>query len=560
MQFEDDGFTNSLGFRPIVLYDAHLDMADESLTLSRSRKEQQLPHFSTLSSCELDDIDASCSLQRPSRDLQQPTTPNTQPLPLQTEEYSPPPRSRERGFAMGDMMFNYRALGSLRSGLAPIALFSRWHFGLAVTALVLGAAEGFVRAAYRPLLLTTLNAKFNKKYDADTALLDWSGILSVLLGLFSDCMPIYGTRRKAYIALGWILSAASYASVCAIYTSQVRDVQKPDRIFGCLLEAWSVAGSFALQLSWVTALALVVGFGQRETLSERGGLAMLFLILWQGGNLVAYVTVAGLQATLTLVNASVCLASASLLALVFVVCFLHDDDELESTATLVASTKRFGVVPALRTGIIQLWEVCQEKVTYRVLFFLLTYGVLLKACDPGVHKALVDWSGFAPDGDDNVQAENPWVLVIESGAALAALLHAKWRLLNTAWRPLAITGAGIVATSTLIQATLIATNAARSKWFFSLFMAFIVWPKTWILLFVVLTTTEVTHVGCEGVTMGLVLSGRNPSVVFTCFMSSSAPFTSFLADHTTETMLKKIITAATPIDTSIGGPYELVDA
>ncbi|KAE8955679.1 hypothetical protein PF011_g31722, partial [Phytophthora fragariae] len=52
---EDSSFTNPLGFRPIVLYDTRLDMADESLTLSRSRKEQQLPH-STLSSCELDDI------------------------------------------------------------------------------------------------------------------------------------------------------------------------------------------------------------------------------------------------------------------------------------------------------------------------------------------------------------------------------------------------------------------------------------------------------------------------------------------------------------------------
>lgn len=40
---EDGSFANnSLGFRPIVLYDMRLDMADESLTLSRSRKEQQL--------------------------------------------------------------------------------------------------------------------------------------------------------------------------------------------------------------------------------------------------------------------------------------------------------------------------------------------------------------------------------------------------------------------------------------------------------------------------------------------------------------------------------------
>lgn len=400
-------------------------------------------------------------------------------------------------------MFNYRALGSLRSGLAPIALLSRWHAGLAVTAFVLGAAKGVVRAAYRPLLLTTLNEKFNRKYDPDAALLDWADMLSVLLGLFSDCMPIYGTRRKAYIALGWILSGVSYASVYGIYKDQIQDVQTPGRIFGRLLEAWSVAGSFALQLSWVAALALVVGFGQRETLSERGGLAMLFLVLWQAGNLVALIGVAELQSTLTLLHTSACLATASLVALLSVLCFLYDDDDQESTVTLAASTKRVGVVPALRTGVIQVWEVCQEKVTYHVLLFLLIYGVLLKARDPGVHKALATWSGFG--FDDSVRAESPWVLVVESGVALIALLHAKWRLLTTAWRRLAFVGVGVVVVGSLVQATLIATDTVRSKWFFSLFCGLVVWPKTWILLFIVLTATEVTHVGCEGVTMGLVL-------------------------------------------------------
>ncbi|KAE8984791.1 hypothetical protein PF011_g20645, partial [Phytophthora fragariae] len=62
--------------RPIVLYDTRLDMADESLTLSRSRKEQQLPH-STLSSCELDDIDAERSSELSPQSLQQIKTSNT---------------------------------------------------------------------------------------------------------------------------------------------------------------------------------------------------------------------------------------------------------------------------------------------------------------------------------------------------------------------------------------------------------------------------------------------------------------------------------------------------
>ncbi|KAF1779505.1 Concanavalin A-like lectin/glucanase domain [Phytophthora cactorum] len=379
---------------------ATVDTIDESLTLSRSRKEQQLPHFSTLSSHELDELDADCSSCVSSQDHHQAKTP--------TGPVSPPPRPRERGFAVGDAMFNYRALGSLRTGLAPIELLSRWHAGLAVTAFASGATVAVMRAAYRPLLISTMNDHFQRNYDPGTALLDWGDMLSVFLGLFSDCVPIYGTRRKAYVALGWILSALSYGSVYAIHLREIRGVKEPDAMFGRLLEAWSIIGGFALQLSWVAALALIVGFGQREALSERGGLATLFLILWQAGALTAHFTAAEFQSKLTLLNTSAALALTSLVALPFVLCFLYEDEQ-ESAATLI-STKRAGVLPALRTGVIQLWEVCQEKVTYRVLLFLLVYGVLLNACDPSVDKALARWSGFG-DAD-------PWVLVIMSGSEL----------------------------------------------------------------------------------------------------------------------------------------------
>ncbi|OWZ17828.1 Transmembrane protein [Phytophthora megakarya] len=499
---EDDNLTNLLGFRPIVLYDNQGNMIDESLTLSRSRKEHQLPHFSMCSSRELDGIDAKCSSHESSQH-QEAKTP-TGPI-LQTQEYSLPPRSREREFSVGDGMFNYRALGSLRSGLAPIGSLSRWHIGLAATAFASGVTAAFMHAGYRPLLLSTLNDHFQRKYDAGSTLLDWHDILSVLLGLFSDCVPIYDTRRKAYIALGWIFSALNYGSVCAIDIGEVQNVEMPDAIIGHLLEGWSIIGSFALQLSWVAALALGVGFAQREALCDRGGLATLFLILWQTGVFAGYLIVAELQEKLTLMNSSAATATTSGIVLPFVFFFLHDDDEQEPTATIVVSTKRVGVVPALRADVIQLWEIFQEKVTYRALMFMLVHGGLLNACDPGVYKALASWSGFTPI--DHVHSENPWVLVIQSGAAVVALLHAKWRLLSTAWRQLAFVGTGVVVIGVVVQVTVISTATFRSEWFFSLFTGLIAWPRSWISLFMVLTTTEVTHVGCEGVTIGTVLSG-----------------------------------------------------
>ncbi|RLN71045.1 hypothetical protein BBJ28_00006943 [Nothophytophthora sp. Chile5] len=494
----DCRFADLLGFRPVVLYDTRVDMVDESLTLSRSAKGRHLPLFSTLSSAELDEIDAECSVRVPSwdqqgvpsRDQQQVKTPvGPPPETRQQQDRLPhPPRPRDCRFAAREGFFNYRALGSLRTGLAPIALLSRRHAGLAVTAFASGATLAFLRSTYRPLLVKALTGHFPDQYDAAAYLLEWPGALSVLLGLLSDCVPLCGTRRKSYIALAWILSALSFGAACALDLQQDEGAESLESTTArSLLVACSVVGCFALQLAWVSALALVVGFGQRETLGDRGGLATLFLTV------------------VTLPSASAALATASVLALPFVLCFLRDDDEREAATTLAASTKRVGVMPALRMGVVQLWEICQEEATYRLISFLLVYGVLLQASDPGVHDALTGWSGFTSSSDDR-EADEGYVLVVQSGVVVLALLHAKWKLLGVAWRLFAFVGAGLVAIGTLAQALPIALNLVRAKWFFSLLAGLLAWPKAWLLLFTLLPSTEVAHVGCEGVTMGLVLS------------------------------------------------------
>ncbi|RLN67012.1 hypothetical protein BBJ28_00006796 [Nothophytophthora sp. Chile5] len=506
----DCRFADLLGFRPVVLYDTRVDMVDESLTLSRSARSRQLPQFSTLSSAELDEIDAECSVGVPSRDQQQVKTPvGPPPETRQQQDRLPrPPRSRDCRYAAREDFFNYRALGSLRLGLAPIALLSRRHAGLAVTAFASGATLAFLRSTYRPLLVKTMTGHFPDQYDAAAYSLEWPGALSMLLGLLSDCVPLCGTRRKSYIALAWTLSALSFGTACAFDLQREEDAESLESTTArSLLVACSVVGCLALQLAWVSALALVVGFGQRETLGERGGLATLFLAIWQAGALATHIAVTQVQreTVVTLPGASAALAAASVLALPFVLCFLRDDDEREAATTLAASTKRVGVMPALRMGVVQLWEICQEEATYRLLFFLLVYGVLLQASDPGVHDALTDWSGFTSSSDDR-EADEGYVLVVQSGVAVLALLHAKWKLLGVAWRPFAFVGAGLVAIGTLTQALPIALDLVRAEWFFSLLAGLLVWPKTWLLLFTLLPSTEVAHVGCEGVTMGLVLS------------------------------------------------------
>ncbi|TDH69577.1 hypothetical protein CCR75_007642 [Bremia lactucae] len=477
----DHGVTS---FRPIKLSDSRAEMLDKSLTLSHSRKELQLPALSRMSSHELDDIDAISY----SSDHEQVMT------PMDSISFS------QREFAFDNVLFNYRVQGSLRSGLAPIALLGSWHAGLAISAFASGATVAFVRAAYRPLLLLTMTNDYQRQYVHGTALLDWGNIFSVVLGLLSDCVPIFGTRRKAYIALGWLLCALSFASICIINIITIRSVKQSNAVFGRLLEAFSLIGSIALQLSWVAAMALIVGFGQREVLNERGGLATLFIILWQAGALTAHLAVAQFQPSLTLFNTSAAVVITSVVVLPFIFAFVQEDEQ----ESFVTFTDHMGIASALRTGFLQLWEICHEKVTHRVLLFLLLFGVLLNAKDPSVEKALASWSGFSRIND----TENPWVLVFTSAGTFVALLYAKWRLLSTAWRQLAIIGTVIMVMCALIEATLITTNTIRAKWYFAILTGLKAWPMAWLSFLTVLSATEIAHVGCEGITMGLVLSGQ----------------------------------------------------
>ncbi|KAL7687535.1 putative biopterin transporter family [Plasmopara halstedii] len=481
----EDGFPN---FRPIRLYDSHVDTINDSLTLSQSRMDP-LSDFDTLSSQQLDEIDAEGFAQD---------------LDHMTSDTNSLSSHQDRIFALDDVTFYYRALGSLRSELVPIKLFDRWHLGLAISVVASGFTASILCAGYRPLLLATMNHDFNGKYSHNTALLNWGVIFSVLLGLFSDCVPFCGTRRKAYIVLGWIVSTLSFGSVSAIYVWEFSTHEVSDAIFGRLVEFFSILGSISLQFSWVTALALVVGFGQREAISERGGLASSILIFWQLGALTANIGVAEFQTKLTLLNTSTLILIISVIVLPFVLWFLYEDDEQGSTATLTASTKQLGVVPALHTGILHLWEICQEIVTHRVLLFLLLYGMLLHVHNPNIDETLANWSEFPPSD----YVKNPWVLVIMTGGTIFALMYAKLRLLRTAWRHLALYGIGIIVFTAVVQATVIATDTVRTKWFYALSSIFRIWPTSWLLLFTVLTTTEIAHVGCEGVTMGFVLSGQ----------------------------------------------------
>lgn len=469
-------------------------------------------------------------------------------------------------FVAGKQFFNYHAFGSLREGLAPVSLLSRAHFGLAVTAIMAGLSFTFLRYGYRPLLVAYLSRHHPSQYNAAKYLLDWPGAFSVFIGLFSDCLPLRGSRRKGYILLGWFASVFAFAGIAVtnlfgastivVYDDDTelanaqdgRHDQTHDRwVFGALYVGLSFVGCFALQVAWVAALALIIEYAQREPLYKRGHIASLFLILYYGAALVVQgvitqllfptendssdstsgSTKTALQSVISLSGAGLALAVGAVVPLPFAYYMLDEDSpsgsvKFESNSGEQApplpllsrspspkasppSPSASSSSPAVPASVLLARGVTQ---LWRFCQQKVVYRILLFLF------AYVMLVGIYNQNVRNAlarwcgisAADALMVQVVQSGFTLVGLMHAKQWMLNMAWKVVGTLGVVLFVAIFLTETLPIVFNAVRTKWFYALTVGVLEWPKCWLKLYSVITPTEIATVGAEGATIGIVLS------------------------------------------------------
>lgn len=429
----------------------------------------------------------------------------------------------EHRFVAGKQFFNYHAFGSLREGLEPIKLFSRRYLGLAATAVMAGACFTFLRYGYRPLLVAYLSMHHPSQYNAAKYLLDWPGAFSVFIGLFSDCVPLFGYRRKSYIILGWLVSLAAFigilimdlfrGSAITVYDDETElanarrsmptaEQEANPRLYGTLYVIFSFVGCCGLQIAWVAALAMMIEFAQREPLYQRGHLATVVLLLYYAAALVVQGILTrllfpsddgGLTSLMSLSEAGVFLAIGSTIPLPFAIYLLRED------RTSLPTDERPPTLQALSKGVSDLWRFCQQKVVYLILSFLFAFVMIVGIYNQNVRDALARWCSVSSANQLNVQ-------VVQSGFTVVGLLHAKHWMRNTNWKLVAGLGAVLFVVIFLTETLPIVFNGLRAKWFYAITVGLIEWPKSWLKLFAVIPPTEIANVGSEGVTMGIVLS------------------------------------------------------
>ncbi|RLN88614.1 hypothetical protein BBJ28_00025003 [Nothophytophthora sp. Chile5] len=178
--------------------------------------------------------------------------------------------------------------GALREGGAP-DLTSKDSIGLLFQYAAVGLNYGTLPATVYPFLQNYLNATGAQVTTAATlVVLPWS--FKAFYGVLSDCVPIYGYRRKPWMVIGWticlimlLVMACSPAGDPYYTVSSDRDIDPAD--YTAEIEARinydaaSQAGKYVMLMFFaavgyvmadVCADSIVVDYAQREPLERRG--------------------------------------------------------------------------------------------------------------------------------------------------------------------------------------------------------------------------------------------------------------------------------------------------
>nr|CCA22349.1 FolateBiopterin Transporter (FBT) Family putative [Albugo laibachii Nc14] len=184
--------------------------------------------------------------------------------------------------------FSGRNSGALRSGLPP-SLFSKEMLGLFSQYAAVGIVYGALPGMIYPLMQNYLNVEGVQTVAARSLLtLPWS--FKAFYGILTDCFPIFGYRRRPYIAIGWSICIAMLFCMAWIPLGQpyytdvsVRHV-KPSSYTreqaatlnpsASMLEGkytgMMMLATFGYLLGDVAADAVVVEYAQREPEVTRG--------------------------------------------------------------------------------------------------------------------------------------------------------------------------------------------------------------------------------------------------------------------------------------------------
>ncbi|CAK4715658.1 unnamed protein product [Aphanomyces euteiches] len=388
------------------------------------------------------------------------------------------------------------------------------HVGLMITYAGVGVLHGaFPRTVY-PFFRMYLNMD-GYQVAACASMIDMAWSFKLFFGLVTDCVPVWGFRRRPYVLLGWIVclfflltvahlppDAPYFAKgeIVAIPNVTLRHVINPTApADGTKYILLLMGASMGYVMADVACDAAMVELAQTERQDVRGhtqswsyiikycfaslsmgavGLAMNGQEY--GGTFTWSVPMSTVMWVLSLTVAAV----------------------LPAVVVFPDAPPRCVLSTSLRAKCNEMFAICTQRAIWQTMWFHYLNAFLSDMQATPSSIVASDWAHVEPINDSIFSMLSAALMALGMAVTNAYFLGTDWRLL------VAITTIGIVAVDATVT-TLTVYDVVRNEWFF--LGAPVVNSLAQGVRFVVtgFVTVEVTDAGHEGATYGLVTTVSN---------------------------------------------------
>lgn len=351
----------------------------------------------------------------------------------------------------------------------------------------IGVVNGLLTQALMPYCLYVAKGEPNTCSTISTFVnLPWG--FKIIYGIVSDCVPIFGSHRKAYMIIGWALTLA-----CALLFALLDTIDL--HIASLLFLAMTVS----YLMADCSADAALVGISTLEPIETRGTALSTAYFIRFSFNIVAAAVIAFLyNGPATCGSFSYGLTTQQLMWVVVVVISVLMVPTLPAFVELPAPSPR----PTLGLRCTQLYELLQQPVVWRLILALTSttaFSLITNQAQQNANKA---WFHIEPlQLGLSTCFQN---LVLASGTYFY-----KRYLLNASWRRTYAAGILGMQAFNLLYLLTIYTDAFKNGWWFVFTQVDVEFAYAFTFVIGIIIVPEITITGYEGVIYGAITTYQN---------------------------------------------------
>ncbi|KAF0732976.1 hypothetical protein Ae201684P_018280 [Aphanomyces euteiches] len=408
--------------------------------------------------------------------------------------------------------------GAIMEGGA-LHLFSREAMGLFSQYFAIGVLYGMIPALKYPIYNVYLGME---PYQVSTyaVLVNMGWSFKVFFGMLTDCIPIFGYRRKPWMLIGWIVAIVClitmismsigepycnrattdscgkpFAKVNATDLAANYNLDAPNK--GSTFIMLSILVSFGYVCADVAADAMVVQYAQREPVAIRGRVqTAIYVVRYIGSSLAVCVTAFGLNGVKYGGSFSFSMAPTVPYGLCLIPC------------VMVMFTTIFVVVEKKSAGSrfvdwwVVFWQLLQQRVMWQICAFRFMNNVFNNMSTTADNGIATYWAHVEPINDSLQQ------LLAKVIFGVILVIVGKWGL-NWNWRWIIATTSLAVVFIDMIVQFLVTWDVVRNQWFYTGVALSENIPDGVRFIVSAYCAVEIADPGNEGATYGLVTTVSN---------------------------------------------------